>query len=245
MQKTPLSVVLAFGLSLCSCAMQTRSISNPGWSSSTNELYNGELELLDIVGADASGADGSRGIDIASARKRFRKPTIAESGRCLLIQSGAAMPDPELVDAFGPKWKLMTMTGIPDRKPGVARGQEIRLAAARGGFDSIICVWGTLESKREQRASKSISWIPVIGWSINDERLYTRIRLRFVLIDVATGHWRSIEAEPFEDSVDSSLGDRGLGVGDGVALSQSERLKRRAYADGVRKFLRAVSADTP
>ena len=228
--------LLLGGLALGAC--QVRSISDPGLYRSSNRLYEGELREMDIVGGDPSDRDP------ATARRDYKAPRLARGSRVLLIQSGALIPDPELLAAFGNALDITTMSGIPNRG---ARQHEpadaLRLAAAAGGIDAIVCVWGMLETKIEDRDSKAVSWIPVLGWSVRDEVLDTRIRLRFVIVDVRSGSWESIQPEPVSDVTETSPADRNLGSSNAEAsVRQVERLKKRSYPPSVRAFLQRVLA---
>jgi hypothetical protein len=67
--------------------------------------------------------------------------------------------------------------------------KSLRLTAARGGNNFIICYWGMLESGTEKLATKTVSWVPVMNWIVPDEKQHARIRLKVAVMEVRTGHW--------------------------------------------------------
>jgi hypothetical protein len=75
----------------------------------------------------------------------------------------------------------------------------LRLAAARGGADVIICYWGQLESANEKMPTKTVSWIPVVNWMVPDEREHMRIQLKMALVDVRSGNWSVFSPESFDE----------------------------------------------
>ena len=65
-----------------------------------------------------------------------------------------------------------------------------------------------LESARINQATKFVSWVPVVGYAVPDERENMRIRLKAAIIDVASGHWTFITPTPIESAGFSSLYSR-------------------------------------
>ena len=224
------SIIAIAALLLFTGGCQTRSISDPGLYS-TNRLYEGELTELDVIGAVADHATQSA---IAAAAADYRAPTVTRGGRVLLIQSGAVLPDPELVAAFGDTLRLTSVSGVPDDHLGAA----LRLAAARGGCEAIVCVWGTLETAQRRLGGSAVSWVPFVGWGVPDQEMDTRLRLRFVVVDAVTGNWSAFEPEPSSDTVTTSPFGRGLSdVPDEAAMDQAQRMKRAAFGTAVPALL--------
>ena len=85
-------------------------------------------------------------------------------------------------------------------------------------------VLGTLESAREDQVTKALSWVPVAGSLVPDERERMRINLHAVLIDVATGHWSAYTGKPADNQAVSAGVVRELSD-----QRQVTRLKASAY----------------
>ena len=118
--------------------------------------------------------------------------------------------------------------------------RSLRLAAARGGNETILCYWGVLESANEKLATKTISWMPVADWIVPDEREHMRIRLKLALIDVRTGNWAVLSPEPVDDSSISRSPRRTV-----ADQKLVETLKQRAYVAGTKELLRQYSTIAP
>jgi len=96
-------------------------------------------------------------------------------------------PDEPMVNELNRYVNCVPFTGVPTggRRSGdvttekaaqASYSKSLRLAAARGGCETIVCYWGILESARKGLASKPVSWVPVVGWALPDERQQMRIR---------------------------------------------------------------------
>lgn len=200
-----------FGLSSC----QTVSISNPGnggassgWShnSGGNALYRGELHAYDLLGiADTEDVTEAQ-IQAALGRGKSGV-SVPQNSRIMLVQSGAQQPDGALKDAFDPYFDVHPFSGIPSvNKTNHYRSNEkfdpksearrLRLAAAQAGASHIVCVWGTLETSEGHTPGEAVSWVPVGGQFVPDKNRKTRINLKAIVLDVATGNWRSFSPEP-------------------------------------------------
>lgn len=237
----PLFAVFLFLPAAC----RTRSFSDAGYASSSNRLYAGELSEADVIGVQPGSADAAA---IRTALQGFAAPRLRPGSAVMLVQSGAVFPDPELVAAFGGEVRITTFSGTPSartagnpREPTpVAAPTSYRLAAAQGGIDTIVCVWGVLESAAQGLGTKAVSWVPFIGWGITDTELHTRLRLRFLVVDVASGNWSAYMPEPTDDVASSAPFDRDLkDVPAAVGDEQAMRLKQRAIGPAVRAFLAA------
>lgn len=192
MQRLHASLVLLF-LAALGCACQaTRSISNPvrPWGNG-NGTYQGELSDFDVVG-----------LETGNATPRYVPVVLRPHARVLLVQSGALFPGERLVSALADHFEVGIASGIPT--PGMgARG--MRDSAARGGFDAVVAYWGVLESSERDTAGKAASWVPIAGWFVPDSSQHMRIRLRIVVLDVATGQWMSLLPTPIDDERASTL----------------------------------------
>ena len=234
MRHTLLLGALALLLTLLGgCA--TRSISNSDCDPSRG--YYGcaanapaELSEFDVLGIarDARPSDA----DIAAALARPRTLTLDRNIRVLLIQSGAAFPDAPMRAALAARYTVGTFSGTrptqgPQRDPVNAESyaRSLRLAAAQGGYDKLLVYWGVLESARKNNAASNVSWVPIVGWMLPDEREHMRIRLRLALIDTASGQWEMLEPTPVaDDSLSSVISRRD------VDQSLVAQLKDRGYA---------------
>jgi hypothetical protein len=82
--------------------------------------------------------------------------------------------------------------------------ESLRLRAAQGGYHYIFCYWGMLESAQEDKEGKVVSWIPIAGSFVPDQKEQMRIRLKGILVDVATGNWKMLTPEVHSDAQFSS-----------------------------------------
>jgi hypothetical protein len=237
----------------------TRSISNSGYHEPDESLfarphvpdtdpafaYRGELNEFDVLGI-ARGATISDA-DIEHALNTAKRVRLRPGSSVLLIQSGAQFPDGPMVAELSKNYRVVPFSGVPPtarmaRTPGLqdeaARGysQSLRLAAARGGNDIIVCYWGILESQNSKLATKTISWVPVVNWMVPDEREHMRLRLKMAVMDVRTGDWAVLSPEPVDDAAMSVSPRRG-------AADQKlvEKLKQRAYTAAARELVRQYS----
>ncbi|MCL1860340.1 MAG: hypothetical protein FWG52_02230, partial [Proteobacteria bacterium] len=122
---------------------------------------------------------------LRKTKSRLTKFTHCEQGEDDLFVSGSKSSSPD------------------ESAEGYSR--SLRLAAARSGCEKIVVYWGMLESARENLATSAVSWVPVVGWVLPDERQRMRIRLKMVLVDVRTGQWEMYSPEPLDDRSFSSM----------------------------------------
>lgn len=235
-----------FGLCLAATALAllagcgTRSISNSGYEADSGRGYgrqaSAELSEFQVLGIDP--AAGASEIEIRKALEN-RKPVVAKKGSgILLVQSAAAIPDEPMRKALERSFNVAGFTGVPagDATP-TAYASALRLAAARAGCDNIVVYWGVLETASENKATKNISWVPFLGWNINDENQQMRIRLKVAVIDTQTGQWNMFAPAAIEDAASSSRMNRRSSD-----AQQVESLKEKAYLatadDIIKRFSR-------
>lgn len=194
----PLTV---FVLLLAGC--NTRSISdsdyrNPyGWGRPASSTYKGELTELDILGAAPN--QEATTTNIVSALERASTPKLRRGDKLILIQSGASVPDHPLIEEASRYFEVAPFSGVPPTsKDGMA--ESLRLRAAQGGFRFIMCYWGVLESGQEDREGKVVSWVPIVGAFVPDQKQKMRIRLRALLLDVASGGWKMFTPQSQDDA---------------------------------------------
>lgn len=227
-------------LSIAGC--DVRSISNSGYNPNTgygygsraspsNPFYNGELSEFDVLGIDPT-----QKVTEADIRNSFaaKQPlSLPKGSSILLVQSGAMLPDDQMVRSLEKYYTVAAFSGVPDqRAPRTTPPSDqsppyfmsLRLAAAKGGYEKIVAYWGILETAREGIGTKAVSWVPFIGGAIPDENQRMRIRLKVAIVDVKSGQW--------EMFVPDSFGDESLSAGYTREASDQEQvasLKDKAY----------------
>lgn len=235
-----LSGIRLFAAALLS-GCQTRSISDSGYHGNycgSSPLYHGELTAFDVIGIDPDRQISDR--DIQQALMAKQSIFVKKGSAIMLVQSGAPFADPEMVNAFQRYYSVSTFSGVPAEEPHrpgfsdlppVSYSQLFRLAAAKGGFETIVVTWGVLESASEGLGTKAISWVPIIGGIIPDQAQRMRIRLMVAIIDVRTGQWETFNPPPFEDEAISNQHTR-------AASDQFQvgTLKAKAYTEAADAF---------
>lgn len=231
---------------------QTRSISDSGYESERGNrygsnrgggFYQGELSEFDVLGIERGAKPSDAEITAVLAA---RKPILLKRGASvMLIQSGALIPDAGMTTAMSKNFSVGVFSGQPSAQNTISTttvsaesySRSLRLAAARGGHETLVVYWGLLESARENLATSSVSWVPVVGWLLPDEKQRMRIRLKVAMIDVATGNWEMYSPEPQDDRGLSSILSR-----KDTDQTLVNSLKEKAYAltadDLAKRFLR-------
>ncbi len=223
--------VIIFLLFLSGCA--TRSISNSGYNQpgyygggrADNPFYKGELSEFDVLGIDAGKEITEQEIAVAASARKERL-TLRKGDSILLIQSGAMIPDQDMSESADKYFMVSVFTGVPeqDKKSNQSYAKSLRLAAAKAGIGKILVYWGVLESGTKNLATKTVSWVPIVGWALPDQTQEIRIRLKVALIDVKTGQWEIFVPRVFEDTAYSASLNRESSDQQQVAL-----LKTKAY----------------
>jgi len=223
-------------LLLATAGCGTRSISDSGYApGSDNRLYRGELSEFDVIGISRNQAITDK--DIQSAFDTKRRLSIPKGSTLMLIQSGAMLPDTEMLKPLEQHYGVAQFSGIPERdEPGSANGGSyalaLRLAAAKGNIETIVVYWGILETAREGLPTKILSWVPLVGQAVPDEYQRMRIRLKIAVVEVRTGRWEEFAPEPIEDTSVSARFTRESSDQDQVAL-----LKIKAYQVAAMRIL--------
>lgn len=234
------------GMLLLIAACHTRSISNSGYAppnraAAANPFYHGELTEFDVLGIDFAQAPSDD--EIARSAAAYHRLGTRKGARILVIQSGALIPDTAMVEALGHDFTVIPFSGVPmaghaaaaqhSAPPGDAQtyARALRLAAAKGGAELILCYWGWLESAIDREPTKAVSWVPIVGAVIPDEAQHMRIRLKLALIDVKSGSWTMFTPPAFVDSsLSASLGR------ESSDQAQVETLKQQAYKSAAENF---------
>jgi hypothetical protein len=251
MRRLGRAALFAAVLMLCGCA--TRSISNSGYATDGygnrgNPLYQGEITEFDVLGINVSQPASDE--EIAQQLAGHNKIGLRRGGSMVAMQSGALMPDSQMITALDRYFSVVPFSGIPlvrrERPPYAAAdaspkltdervtnyARALRLAAAKSGAEVIFCYWGVLESAVEREPTKVVSWVPLVGSVILDETQHMRIRLKVALIDVRTGHWSMFAPEAYVDAALSASLIRAQSD-----QKQVETLKAQAYQAAVEAFV--------
>ena len=232
-------VLTAIALAL-GCA-RTRSISNSQYVRETGCFpgdrhvraafnYCGELSEHDVLAIDPDRRITES--DIAHALTNRAAPKLKSGATIMLVQSGAAIPDAGMVSALERHFTVVPFSGVPTDAHDGSKGaysRLLRLTAARAGCETLVCYWGILESGRDDIATKTISWVPLAGWVLPDERQAMRIRLKVAVIDARTGNWTVMSPAAHEDRAVSTRLSRGSSD-----QQQVEKLKQLAYTSAAR-----------
>jgi ribosomal protein S16 len=199
-----LRLVLLIPAALWLAGCETRSISDSGyrdrhaWRPNSHPLYRGELSEFDLLGGAPAGADTSPE-NLARVLAHAEPPQLRRGEKVILIQSGAHVPDTAMTDEAGRYFAVAPFSGVPPAE-GTAFGDTLRLRAAQGGYRYIVCYWGVLESAQLDREGKAISWVPIVGVFIPDQKQQMRLRMKALVLDVATGAWRMVAPETHADT---------------------------------------------
>jgi len=248
MRKLRIYAAFAIIAAVLGCA-RTRSISNSHFVQETGYYpvdptdphthvafgYHGELSEHDVLAIDPERRITES--EIAQALTHTAPPTPRRGSTILLVQSGAAIPDAAMVAELERDFTIVPFTGVPTDAHDGSRGaysRLLRLTAARAGCETIVCYWGILESGRSDAVTKTISWVPLAGWVLPDEKQAMRIRLKVAVIDVRTGKWTVISPAAHENRAFSTRLSRGSSD-----QRQVEKLKQLAYASAARDLTAA------
>jgi hypothetical protein len=219
-----------------------RSISNSGYDSGasrhgygaaapSNPFYRGELSEFDVLGIDRGKMVSEQEIQQAiDARGPF---ALKRGTSVMLIQSGALIPDDPMVKALEKYYTVGVFSGVPPATSTASAdgtnaaetyARSLRLSAARGGYEKVVVYWGLLETAQENLVTHTVSWVPVVGWALPDQRQRMRIRLKMAVIDVRSGQWEMFSPEAFGDAAYSARVGRA-----GSDQAQVWALKDKAY----------------
>lgn len=254
--KTKLTLSLLIALAIFTgCTTTKRSLSNSNYrepgrtvhftprqnDSDPGFEYRGELSEFDVLGITRT--EIATDDDIEKALAAAKQIRLKPGASILLVQSGAIFPDAPMVNELSQHFRVVPFTGVPPVSRRATEGQleqfdaggfsrSLRLAAARGGCETILCYWGILESESAKLATKTVSWVPVASWFIPDENQHMSIRLKLALVDVRTGDWTVL-------SPDAIVASK-LSVSPRRAVADQklvERLKQQAYEAGAKELL--------
>lgn len=253
------SLVLACAL-IAGCTKDVRSISHSGYTKPGSYCnfprsegasdpafeYRGELSESDILGISRN--EITSDAEIRRERENAKPVKLRPGSTILLIQSGALFPDGPMVTALSRHFSVVPFSGVPKLRTTSAGGvqtespdpesysKSLRLTAARGSADLIVCYWGMLESESERLPTRTVSWVPLVHWVLPDEKQHMRIHLKVALLDVRSGNWSIFSPKPFSDARLTTSPRRGA-----VDQKLIERLKQMAYEAAVAELVQAHS----
>ncbi|MBI5092109.1 MAG: aminopeptidase [Candidatus Hydrogenedentes bacterium] len=216
-------------LTLLTGCMSRRSISHArGYEPS----YEGELSEFNVLGVDPTQPISDT--DIAAAFAKEHNVKLQAGKAVLLIQSGSPVPDEPMCTELARHFRVAQFSGVPDKTSSTANfSKTLRLTAAQGGYDFIVCYWGVLEAEQANLATKTVSWVPMAGRFVPDETQRMRIRLRAVVVDARTGQWVMLAPEPIEARTASARANR-----DNADQAQVATLKEKGYTSLVETLLK-------
>jgi hypothetical protein len=216
--------------------MSTRSISNSGYSRwGYNDMYQGEISEFSLIGVDPA-----QPITDEEINRQFQERaqlTVPDGSAVMLVQSGALFPDEPMQTAMAAYYVVVPFSGIVTKEQTQTNmARAFRLAAAKGGIDYLACYWGVLEAEQYDLATKTVSWVPIVGRAVPDETQDMRIRLKLVLVDVRSGQWTMIAPEPISTQSISGRSRR-----EQADQHQVAELKQAGYAALAGKFVEEFS----
>ena len=206
-----------------------------------NPFYRGELTEFDVLGIDPGQAVSEE--EIAKELARRQKVALLKGGSLMLVQSGAQIPDDQMVKELERYFTVVPFTGVPVTPAHAAEGPSaryaalLRLAAAKSGSDVILCYWGVIDTAVDREPSKVVSWVPLIGATIPDETQFMRIRIKAAVIDVRSGRWSMFSPEAPADAALSTALARAASDQKQVAA-----LKEKVYKAAVEAFVARYSS---
>jgi len=243
-------LLVAMALAMVTGCSRTRSISNSGYDDHGPSLpgaavfgYRGEIDEMDVLGLEPGQAISEA--QIQSALNRAHPVELRRGDVVLVVQSGAVFPDGPMIAELEKNFKVVPFSGspaqdrsacfLPERRGG-QYARMLRLAAAQAGAKAIVCYWGALESAEKDLPTKSISWIPVMNWTLPDRVQQVRLRLKMAVIDVQSGSWSMFSPEVRES--DGMTTRKFRKANDQCRV---EQLKQEAYASAARELTEAFA----
>jgi len=224
--------VLLLTIAILVPGCSTRSISDSGYpergfygQQSSNPLYQGELSEFDVLGIDAGAQVSDQDIAAAFVTAPSRK-FLRRGDPIMLIQSGAMIPDENMIDFLDESFSVTVFTGVPeaDKSANASYSRSLRMAAARAGLGTIVVYWGVLETGVKDLVTKSVSWVPIVGSVLPDEAQSMRIRLKVAVVDVRSGQWEMFTPRVMNEVAHSSRMNR-----EGSDQAQVAALKAESY----------------
>ena len=89
-----------------------------------NPFYRGELTEFDVLGIDPGQAVSEE--EIAKELARRQKVALLKGGSLMLVQSGAQIPDDQMVKELERYFTVVPFTGVPVTPAHAAEGPSAR-----------------------------------------------------------------------------------------------------------------------
>jgi hypothetical protein len=214
------ALALLSASSLSSCV--TTSLSDP-----TGSSHRSDLDVNDFTGSSLNPTEA----DIRKASGRVGSLAVSGS-RFLLVQSGALVPDAELVKVFQRYGTPVPWTGRQDAEAtNSSASRRIRYTASQQGCSHAIVVFG--EIQKDGRSLPVVSWLPVASDLLPNRYSGMRLHTQAAILEARTPGLLLVSAEPQET--------RGLEMewtGLGSELGRSLELKAKAYPELAGKCFR-------
>ena len=97
----------------------------------------------------------------------------------------------------------------------------------------MLCFWGILEISRNDLATKTVTWLPVIDIFVPDQKEHVRCHLKMALVDVKSGAWSILRTEPVETEALTTGWSR-----EHIDAPEIRALKARSHEAAVQSRLR-------
>lgn len=191
--------IYCLSLLLISCSAEKTS-KNPAYLASKTE----QKQLTDKDIFDDEFDKEITEYDIQDAAYQGKKGLFVPlNSSIILVQSGATVPDAYMQSELAKYYRVSVYNGIPNPKnlPSNRKNKDssnyfnnnymkkLRFIAAKGGQDTIIIYWKTLEKGTLDQKTNTIKWNQYNGDNLTNNTKLLRYLLKFTLVDVVTGNW--------------------------------------------------------
>lgn len=220
----------------------TTSISNSGykkkpsakWNHSQTIEVDNELNELAVLGITP---DFKRlKPDLAELLKTSLPIRVPSGSRILAIQSGTDYPDSKMLSSMSEYWDVSTLSGNRRNYSQDNLNELLRYTAARGGNEFLIVYWGVIETAQKNLQTKSVSWLPLVGWSLPDKKTQMRVLIKFAVIDVRSGQWKTLQSTPAHSDFLSTIMNR-----NGKNRLAEIKIKEEVYSMAAKELFNRIS----
>lgn len=181
-------VFLLLALVLFGCA-QNRSISSYRYD--YNSAYKGELSQIGFL----------KDVSDPNTQAKEEHFAVKKTDKIMIIQSGQAYPDSELLSVLPKESKIVPISGIPEN--GNIDRIPLRSATKTGNIDFVLGFWGTIRNTGDNKMI---------------------IVLSAILANPREGTWKYLEVSSQPEPIDWSFFDRQK-----TDDLQIQRIKQKVY----------------
>ena len=228
--------------------IDAKKTSVPRTEDSISKDATTKLTDKDIFGNETTLAVSEEDIQAALDGGKFSVPL---NSAVILIQSGSRAPEMTMQQEMGRYYQVSTFSGIPDRqkppscnKVKMEEGnavasenmnymQALRYIAAKGQQKAVIVYWDTLQTGRNDAATKATIWSDYRGETLSGSTSL-RYLIRFALVDVATGEWATWSPINYEYSSQQPLAEKTPAP---MTEPQITQLRQKTYAAVVKDLV--------